>query len=179
MMPEGQSDAVPQLGSTGNLAASDLFDQAEAYRQSAATLQSAGLDHYLSPLPVRNLYYTSIELYLKAHLRAHGHSIDELEGKYRRDFRRMRKRCISLGLVVTPAQDATLEYFVRTPASVRTKFSSTQYYSAPEINELDDLCQTLRSHISALLRPDNDNQSGKIAGAGTTIDVQRQVQDKQ
>jgi len=156
-MPEPQSDAIAQTPSTSSTAASDLFDQAEAYRQSAAALQSAGLDNSLSSLPVRNLYYTSIELYLKAFLRAHGHSIDELEGKFRQDFRRMRKRCRSLGLVMTGAQDATLEYFVSTPASVRMKFSSTRYYSAPAIDELDDLCRTLRTYISALLRPNTGN----------------------
>jgi len=156
-MPEGPTDAAARLGSTGSIAASDLFDQAETYRQSAETLHSAGLNHYLSSLPIRNLYYTSIELYLKAFLRAHGHSIDELEGKFRQDFRRMRKRCRSLGLVMTGAQDATLEYFVSTPASVRMKFSSTRYYSAPAIDELDDLCRTLRTYISALLRPNTGN----------------------
>ena len=162
-MSEGPTHAAFQLGSTGSIAASDLFDQAETYRQSAETLQSAGLDHYLSSLPVRNLYYTSIELYLKAFLRGHKHSIDELESKFRGDFRRMRKRCRSLGLVLTDAQDATLEYFVRTPASVRAKFSSTRYYSAPEIDELDELCQSLRSSISVLLRSGADNQSTDIA----------------
>ena len=177
-MPEAQSDVIAQTVSTSRTAASDLFDQAEAYRQSAAALQSAALENYLSSLPVRNLYYTSIELYLKAFLRAHGHSIDELEGKFRQDFRRMRKRCIGLGLVMTAAQDATLEYFVRTPASVRLKFSSTRYYSAPAIDDLDNLCQTLRSHTSALLRPDTENQSGKIARGGATVDVQRELQVK-
>jgi len=177
-MPEAQSDAIAQTASTSSSAASDLFDQAEAYRQSAAALQSASLDNYLSSLPVRNLYYTSIELYLKAFLRAHGHSIDELEGKFRQDFRRMRKRCRSLGLVMTAAQDATLEYFVRTPASVRTKFSSTRYYSAPAIDQLDDLCQSLRSDISALLRPDTDNQPGKIARGGAVVEVEPEVQVK-
>jgi len=177
-MPEAESDAVAETALTSSNAASDLFDQAEAYRQSAAALQSAALDSYLSSLPVRNLYYTGIELYLKAFLRAHGHSIDELEGKFRQDFRRMRKRCISLGLVMTAPQGAVLEYFVRTPASVRMKFFSTQYYSAPAIDELDDLCQTLRSHISALLRPGTGNQPQKIGCGGAIVDVQPEVQVK-
>jgi hypothetical protein len=131
--------------------ASDLFDQAEAYWLSAVALESAKVKSDLSSQPVRALYYRAVELYLKAYLRIHGHSLDELEGKFQRDFRRIRKRCESLGLEFADRDAATIEYFVQTPLSIRAKYSTTSYYSAPVPEALNGLCRTLRERVAAKL----------------------------
>ena len=131
--------------------ASDLFDQAEAYWLSAVALESAKVKSDLSSQPIRALYYRAVELYLKAYLRIHGHSLDELEGKFQRDFRRIRKRCESLGLEFADRDAATIEYFVRTPLSIRAKYSTTSYYSAPAPEALNGLCRTLRRCVATKL----------------------------
>lgn len=142
---------IEQLGTilteATSLSASDLFDQAEAYWLSAAALDAANVQTELASQPVRNLYYVAIELYLKAYLRLHGHTLDELDGKFRNDFRRIRRRCEAFGLKFAGSDKRTLEYFIHTPICVRIKFSTTQYYSAPALSALNDLCCSLHERI--------------------------------
>lgn len=132
--------------------AAELFDQAEAYRRSAMALQEAGDQSDFSALPIFNLYAHAVELYLKAFLHCHGHSLEEIEGKYRHDFRRIKKRAHVYGLKFAGSDKAAMEYFIRTPLAVRLKYSATPYYSAPTADELCDLCHTLRDHIAAEVR---------------------------
>jgi hypothetical protein len=140
-----------QLGSilteATSLLASDLFDQAEAYWLSAVALDATDVQSELASQPVRHLYYVAIELYLKAYLRLHGHTLDELDGKFRNDFRRIRRRCEAFGLKFAGSDKRTLEYFIHTPVCVRTKFSTTHYYSAPALSALNDLCCSLHERI--------------------------------
>ena len=142
---------IEQLGGTlteaMSLSASDLFDQAEAYWLSAVALDAADVQTELASQPVRNLYYVAIELYLKAYLRLHGHTLDELDGKFRNDFRRIRRRCEAFGLKFAGSDKRTLEYFIHTPIYVRTKFSTTHYYSAPTLSALNDLCCSLHQRV--------------------------------
>lgn len=129
----------------------DMFDQAEAYRHSTAALQKADLRSDFAFLPIFNLYSHAIALYLKAYLHANGHSLDELESKYRNDFRRMKKRAEAYGLRFAGSDKAAIEYYIRTPLAVRLKYSATPYYSPPTVDELDGLCDTLRENVSALI----------------------------
>lgn len=129
--------------------AAELFEQAEVYRRAAATLQGSDIRSHYSALPIRNLYAHAIELYLKSILRSHGHTLEELGGKYRNDFRRIKKRAEAYGLRFIGPDKIAIEYFVRTPLSVRLKYSSTLYYSVPAVSELDGLCQTLKNYIGA------------------------------
>jgi hypothetical protein len=128
--------------------ATELFDQAEAYRRSANALQSAGVRSDFSALPIFNLYAHAIELYLKAFLHSHGHPLEELDGKYRHDFRRIKKRAESYGLKFAGSDKVAMEYFIRTPLAIRLKYSPTPYYSVPTPDQLEGLCRTLRNHIS-------------------------------
>ena len=129
--------------------ACDLFDQAEAYRSSAAALQKAEVLSVFSFVPIVNLYSHAVALYLKAYLHLHGHPLEELDGKYRNDFRRMKKRAEAYGLRVAGADKAAMEYYLRTPAAVRLKYLATPYYSPPSADELDALCGTLSEHVGA------------------------------
>ena len=58
-----------------------LFNTAESYWKSAATLYDAKVKASHPMSPVRFLYYHAVELYLKAFLRGNGHSAKELRGK--------------------------------------------------------------------------------------------------
>src|SRR5712671_7590362 len=59
-----------------------LFNTAEAYWKSAVTLEAAKVDSGHAIDPVYMLYYHAIELYLKAFLRGHGLSVEELRSKF-------------------------------------------------------------------------------------------------
>jgi hypothetical protein len=124
-----------------------LFQKGEAYWRSAVALQSAGIQNDHADVPIRNLYSHAIEMYLKSYLNFHGHSVDELDGKFRQNFRRIRRRVESFGLRFAGRDKATMEYFVHTPAAVRLEYSGTAYYSAPTLEDLYDLCLRLREFI--------------------------------
>ena len=132
--------------------AAELFDQAEAYRRSATALREAGVQSHFSALPIFNLYAHAIELFLKAFLHVHGHPLEELEGKYRHDFRRIKKRAEGYGLRFLGSDKAAMEYFIRTPLAVRLKYSATPYYSVPTADQLSDLCHTLRDRVGMEVR---------------------------
>jgi hypothetical protein len=52
-----------------------LFNLAEAYRMSGEALMAAKIKTADAESPVRFLYYHAIELFIKAFLRQHGHSV--------------------------------------------------------------------------------------------------------
>jgi hypothetical protein len=125
------------------------FQQAETYRSGAETLVAAARGTALLSMPISNLYFHAIEMYLKCYLSLNGMSVEELDGKYNRNFRRMRKRLNDFGLKLVGQDKATLEYFVRTPLSVRTRYLSTAYYYMPTTEDLGGLCDALRDQITA------------------------------
>ena len=127
----------------------DLFDQAEAYRRSAMALQKAEIQSGFSLLPIVNLYSHAVALYLKAYLHLHGHPLEELDGKYRNDFRRMKKRAEAYGLRVVGPDKAAMEYYLRTPVAVRLRYLATPYYAPPRADELNSLCGTLSEYVGA------------------------------
>lgn len=135
------------------LRAADLFEEAEAYWRAGVELERIDLPGPLAPLPVRNLYYHSIDLYLKSFLCSRGLSPSDLDGKFRNNFRRMRKQCQKRGLVLEKPYSETLEYFVVTPLSLRLRFSATGFYKVPTIQALDELCQVLRERVSQVIPP--------------------------
>ena len=128
--------------------ATELFDEAEAYWRAAVELEKAGLSDAFAALPVRNLYYHSIDLYLKSFLCARGLLQRDLDGRFRNDFRRMRRQCQKRGLVLEKPYSETLEYFVVTPLPLRLKFSATGFYRVPTVRALDELCQVLRDRVA-------------------------------
>ena len=75
-----------------------LFNAAETYWRSAGALYAAKVKatHRLSP--VLFLYYHAIELYLKAFLRGHGHSVAELRSKFGHRIGWLSDRAAQLGI---------------------------------------------------------------------------------
>jgi hypothetical protein len=133
--------------------AGELFDEAEAYWRAAVELEKVALSGPLASLPVRNLYYHSIDLYLKSFLCSRGLLPSDLDGRFRNDFRRMRRQCQKRGLLLEKPYSETLEYFVVTPLPLRLKFSATGFYRVPTVRALDELCQVLRDRVSPALLP--------------------------
>ncbi len=133
--------------------ARNLFDEAEAYWHSSVELEKAALQGQFSSQPIRNLYHHAIGLYLRAFLSSEGFSLADLEGKFKNDFRRIRKQCEKSGLYFEKPYSETIEYFVRTPLPLRLKYSASGYYAVPTVRALDDLCQMLRLRIADRLSP--------------------------
>jgi len=133
------------------LRAVELFEEAEAYWRAGVELERGRLSGAFASQPVRNLYYHSIDLYLKSFLCSRGLLPGDLEGKFRNDFRRMRKQCQKRGLLLEKPYSETLEYFVVTPLPLRLRFSATGFYRVPTVRALDDLCRVLRDRVSSAI----------------------------
>lgn len=126
-----------------------LFAQAVAYRKSALILSSIDALEPSISQPIRNLYFHAIDLFLKSHLSFNGHSMDEINGKLRSNFRRIRKLAGRYGLKFAGRDRMTIEYFISTPLAVRNRYTSTEYYSAPSLDDLNALCESLEHSIAS------------------------------
>ncbi len=129
-----------------------LFNQAEAYWLSAGALREVKVRSGSASYPIRFLYHHAAELYLKAFLREHGHSVGDLQNTYRHDFRRMRKRARKLGLFFEPEDNATLQFFVRTPMASFVRYTTRGYYTIPTEDALANLCSNLRHRVGKALQ---------------------------
>ncbi len=76
------------------------FNFAETYRTAARTLRRSKAKATHKELPIRFLYYHAVEVYLKAHLRAHRIHPYELRTKYGHSAGSLSKKSVELGLVL-------------------------------------------------------------------------------
>ncbi len=67
--------------------------------------------------PITYLYFHSIELFLKAFLGAHGHTIEELEKKCRHHIGRMRDRATEVGLTFLWTRMCCARRYMEKPTS--------------------------------------------------------------
>jgi hypothetical protein len=85
-----------------------LFQYAESHRCAAEFLR-AGSSPLLRPsAPIRILYIRAIELYLKAFLRSHDYTADQLEKVHQRTGR-LRRGCVKRGLSLSAEEAALLD----------------------------------------------------------------------
>ncbi|SRR6266446_6262448 len=130
-----------------------LFNTAETYWKSAAALYEAKLkvSHPLSP--VLFLYYHAIELYLKAFLRAHGHTAKELASrKFGHKTCCLTERAAELGLWYLDEDAEVFSMMSTTDAVIRSRYIQTGYFRWPSPEMLDRTCGSLRESVGKALR---------------------------
>lgn len=76
-----------------------LYHYARSYHDCTKVLEAAQVRTTHKDAPVSFLYFHAIELFLKAFLRLHGHTVEELEKRFRHDIKRMRKRVSALASI--------------------------------------------------------------------------------
>src|SRR5664279_1440878 len=123
-----------------------LFNRAEAYWLSARALQEANIKHGHSHSPVHHLYYFAIELYLKAFLRQHGHSVAELSDSktFGHHAHKIGVRAAELGLPLDRHDKELLDIMGNTDVVIRSRYIRTGAARYPTFETLNATCENLR-----------------------------------
>jgi hypothetical protein len=126
-----------------------LFNYAHSYWKSAKALHGTTLRVTHPHAPVLFLYTHSIELYLKAFLRATGISVAELRSKkYGHQICRLAEAARSLGFFV---HDEDLEVFsvLQRTDTLDLRYIRTGPFTHPTPEALDRVCRSLHETVTA------------------------------
>lgn len=130
-----------------------FFNLAESYWTAAVALESAQLRATHRNSPISFLYYHAIELYLKAFLRAHGHSAKELRGKkFGHRTCCLSERAAGFGLHFDDEDLQVFSLMACTDAVIRSRYIETGYFCWPAPEALDRTCKSLRQSIGQALK---------------------------
>lgn len=121
-----------------------LYHYGHSYHEAARALSVAKFRATHPDAPLTYLYFHAIELFLKAFLRAHGHTVDDLERKFRHDIKRMRKRSAELGFDFQDEDLVVLAYMEQTPVVINSRYISIGYFQRPTNEALERTATSLR-----------------------------------
>ena len=103
------------------------FNFAETYLVSARALEANKPNATHADEPVNLLYYQAIELYLKAFLRAHGHTPIQLASRtFGHDFHKLAERAEELGLQLKARDKLALRLVKATNAMESARYLQTE-----------------------------------------------------
>ena len=143
-MEQSEDDRTTSVG---------LFNFATSCHEGARALGKVDFRATHRDSPIAFLYVHSIELFLKAFLSMHGHSVAELRSRdFGHSYRRLRERSIELGLQFL---DEDLDVFARmeqTDFPMRTRYLRTGYYMIPTIEALERTTASIREAVGDELR---------------------------
>lgn len=126
-----------------------FFNIAETYRTAAKALRRSKAKATHKDSPIRFLYYHAIELYLKAHLRAHSIHPSALRShEYGHDARKLSRKSEVLGLALAEHDKEVFRLMADTDAVIRSRYISTGYFRWPDVGALDGTCKRLRRAIA-------------------------------
>jgi hypothetical protein len=131
-----------------------LFNLADAYRMSGEVLLAEKIKSGHAESPLRFLYYHAIELYLKAFLRQHGHSVAELSDPktFGHKTTKLKARAKRLGLDFMDRDWEVLDLMGKTDVVIRSRYIRTGAFTWPRVEALSDTCENLRQEVGAALK---------------------------
>ena len=128
----------------GRTTAVGLYNYGHSYHEAARALSVTKFRATHRDSPLSYLYYHAIELFLKAYLRTHGHTVDDLERRFRHDIKKMRKRVIELGFDFQDEDLVVLAYMEQTPVVINSRYISKGLCSRPSTEALERTATSLR-----------------------------------
>lgn len=126
-----------------------LYHYGHSYHEAARALSKATFRATHPDAPLTYLYFHAIELFLKAYLRAHGHSVANLEKTFRHNIKRMRERATELGFDFQDEDMIVLEIMEQTPAVINSRYISTGFFYRPTNEALERTVTSLRFETHA------------------------------
>ena len=96
--------------------------------------------------------FIASELFLKAFLRAHGHSVRELERTFGHNIQRMRERAVELGFELMDEDLEVLSFMEQTPVVIDSRYIRTGYFERPTNEALERTAISLRETTGELIR---------------------------
>lgn len=137
-----------------------LYHYARSYHDSARVLDAAKVRTTHAGAPVQYLYYHSIELFLKAYLRLNGHTVEELETKFRHHIAKMRKRCAALGMAFMDEDLEVLDHLENTDLVIRSRYIATGPFRMPTFEAIERTAASLRQMTAEAIRKSGTNVRG-------------------
>ena len=128
-----------------------LYNFADSYWQAATELGKLKLRSTHRDSPVSFLYFHAIELYLKAFLRLHGVTTEELRSRtYGHSAIKHSRKASTLGITF---DDEDMEVFsiMDTNAGIRTRYLQTGYYQTASHESLHRTCKSLSNSVCLAL----------------------------
>lgn len=130
-----------------------LFNFAETYWTAAKALKRSKARSTHRESPIRFLYYHAIELYLKAFLRLHGHTPQELRSKkFGHRTCCLTERAAQLGLEFDDEDVEVFSLMTTTDAIIRSRYLETGFFRWPTLEALNRTCKSLRVSVRDELR---------------------------
>lgn len=125
-----------------------LFNFAHSYWASAAALENARVKATHPDSPICYLYFHSIELFLKAHLRHSGLPVKGVR-QLGHNVERLAEVCSSFGLQLDPEE---LEVIRTIPSNyISSRYIITGYFSRPRFSALWATCFVLFDSVGQTL----------------------------
>ena len=129
-----------------------LFNYAASYWRSAEALEKAKVRVTHPDGPICFLYYHAIELYLKAYLRAQGHSVKELRRQFGHNVVKMRDEAMCHQLHFEYEDQVVLTYMGETDAVIESRFLQTGFFQRPANEALNRTCRSLHRSVGEALK---------------------------
>jgi len=124
-----------------------LFNYAHSYFSSATALEAVKVNATHRNAPVYYLYYHAIELYLKAHLLAHGTTVQELVSQYSHRICKIADEAKRNGLTLRDTDEEIIKYMGETNAVIETRYIVTGSKVLPLFSSLQNTCLYLHQTI--------------------------------
>ena len=121
-----------------------LYNYACSYHSAAQALSKATFKATHKEAPTSFLYFHAIELFLKAYLRIHGHSVREIKGTFGHSIERMRKRAKHLGFDFMDEDSDVLTLMEDSDIVIGSRYIRTGYKDVPTIEALERTAKSFR-----------------------------------
>jgi hypothetical protein len=128
-----------------------LFNTARSYWRSAEHLNAAELKVTHPHAPVTFLYCHALELYLKAYLRAAGHSVADLK-KVGHRVARLTDAAKAAGLKLDPESTEILSHMDNADVAIEARYIVTGFARQPSNEALASVAEQLDQVIAPLLK---------------------------
>lgn len=129
-----------------------LFNYAHTYWQSAVALQEAQVKATHPDSPIWFLYYHAVELYLKAYLREHGHSVKELRTKFGHRVISLSEETKRCGLHLEDEDEHVFSLMADTDDVMAYRYIRRGHFTRPTHEALDRTCTSLHHSVGEALR---------------------------
>jgi hypothetical protein len=128
-----------------------FFNYALSYRAAADKLRICKLRAIFPHAPVLFTYYHSIELYLKAFLRAHRMSVESLQNDIGHDFKKLQHMCVDHGFSFDGEAREALDIMAAPGAWLSTRYLEIGFHRYPRISVLARVCRRIDRQVGAIL----------------------------
>lgn len=123
------------------------FNYANSYAASAVALTKVKVNATHPDSPIRFLFHHAIELYLKAHLLAHGFDTKKLKFEFGHKVRKLADGACDHGLVLSAADIQVIDQMDQTDSVMSSRYVRFGIHQLLPLDTLHECCYRLNTAI--------------------------------